>query len=153
MQIFSQELSPEAVMVGAEAYDLEEFGRLIGGLSTCVAMDGEKPIGFCTVRGVDTTTAEILFLYVQLDHAKRGVGSGLVRHGESWIRKEYPDVSKLILDTVVPRYNRMFWERMGYSVVGERVLTYPTGEIPAVRLSKIIDPIQRQEIGKPHSSF
>lgn len=141
--VFSGELSPEDLMAGADAYDLDEFGSLIGGMVTFVATYDTQPIGFCTVRSLDATTDEILYLYVKRDYNKRGIGSGLVRHVEDWIRENHPDVSKLVLDTAVPGYNLAFWEKMGYSVVGEGTCIYPVGRVPAVRLVKNRDAVNR----------
>lgn len=134
--VFSGELSPEAVDAGVEAYDAAEFGELLGRLHSFVAVDGGEPIGFCTARVLDATTAEILYLYIKLDRLKQGIGTKLARHAESWIAQRYPGISTLVLDTAVPSYNRAFWERSGFSEVGPSVCKYPAAAVPAVRLAK-----------------
>jgi GNAT superfamily N-acetyltransferase len=98
-QVFSQELSLQAVDVGANAYNPIDFGRFIGGMDTFVAVDEGQPVGFCTLRVLNATTAEILYLYVGLDRIKRGIGSSLVRYVESWVARQYPEISRLVLDT------------------------------------------------------
>lgn len=127
MRVFSQELSPQAVDVDAEVYDPSEFGRMIDSMDSFVAEDGGQPVGFCTVRLLDETTAEILCLNVNLDHIKQGIGTCLVRHVEKWIARRYPDISKLVLDTAVPVYNQKFWETMGYTKIGGSVCKCPRG--------------------------
>ena len=141
-QVFSQELSPQAVELGANAYDSVEFGRMIGSMNSFVAVVDEQPVGFCTVRLLDESTAEILCLYVSLNYIKCGIGKNLVRHVEKWIGTQYPGIERLVLDTAVPLYNQKFWERVGYKKREESACTYPGGEIPAVRLEKSLDAIE-----------
>ena len=138
-QIFSQELSPQSVDVGANAYNPVEFGHFLGGMDTFVAVVEGQPVGFCTLRVLDATTAEILYLYIKLDRLKRGIGSGLVRYVENWMALHYPDISRLVLDTAVPLYNQKFWERIGYSKMKESVCRYPRGDVAAVQLGKDLD--------------
>ena len=141
-KVFRQELSPEAVEMGASAYDSAEFGRMIGNMDSFVAVMDEQPVGFCTLRLLDASTAEILCLYVKLDLIKCGIGTGLVKHVEKWVAGQYPGISRLVLDTAVPKYNQKFWERVGYSRMKKSVCKYPAGEIPAVRLEKSMDAVE-----------
>jgi GNAT superfamily N-acetyltransferase len=143
--VFTQELSPEVLEAGVDAYAPEEFGKLIGGMHSFVAVEGAEPVGFCTVRVLDGTTAEILYLYIKLDRLKRGIGTKLARHAESWIAQRYPGISRLVLDTAVPAYNQAFWERSGFSRVGPSVCKYPAGDAPAVRLAKSLRSPQEQK--------
>jgi GNAT superfamily N-acetyltransferase len=135
-RVFSHELAPEAVNIGANAYDLEEFGRRVADMHSFVARERKEPIGFCTVRLLNAAIAEILYLYVRLDRHKQGIGTALVSHVERWLAKQYTAVATLVLDTAVPLYNQRFWEGLGYSVTGDSQCKYPGGEVPAVRLGK-----------------
>lgn len=135
-RVFCRELEREEVAAGANAYTLGEFERTLAMLHSFVAVDGEHQVGFCTVRLLDRDTAEILFLYVRLDRLKKGVGSRLAAHAESWLAERYPSVSMLVLDTVVPAYNQKFYAKLGYSEIGERVCRYPDRDVSAIRLAK-----------------
>ena len=135
-QVFSKELEPEAVSAGANAYTASDFTRMAETMPTFVAWKKEDPIGFCTIRLLDRSTTEILFLYVSLDHLKQGIGSHLLQHMEKWLAEQYPEVSDIVLDTAIPLYNQSFYEKFGYSVISRSVCTYPHAKIPAVRLSK-----------------
>jgi len=136
IRVFCQELGPKEVDAGANAYKAGEFAEMIGAMHSFVAMDGQEPVGFCTVRLLDPATAEILFLYVGLDRVKQGVGTRLLHHAERWVAERYPDVFRVVLDTAVPLHNRRFYEKLGYSESAKSVCKYPNREVPAVRLSK-----------------
>jgi ribosomal protein S18 acetylase RimI-like enzyme len=138
LKVFSRELEAHAVRAGAEAFDPVEFGRMIGEMDSFVATDGAERVGFCVIRYPERGTAEILYVYVDLARLGQGIGSRLVSHAEAWIREKHPDVSAIVLDTAVPRYNQAFYEHLGYTEQGRAVCRYPTGEANAVRLMKSV---------------
>jgi ribosomal protein S18 acetylase RimI-like enzyme len=153
VEIFTGELSPTAVAAGADAYDATEFGALLTGLETVVAeeaaegaLGGGGPVGFCTVRFLDDTTAEILYLYVSSACRGRGIGRALGDWAERWLAECHPRIRALVLDTAVPRYNRGFWEALGFRAIGESRCRYPDGDVVALRLGKTVSarpPAQR----------
>jgi GNAT superfamily N-acetyltransferase len=134
--VFSTFLPPNAVLAGAKSYGVSEFTERIGAMETCIAVRDEVLIGFCTIRVLSATHAELLYLYVASDHRGTGVGSQLARHAEQQLLRSHPGITTLFLDTAVPEYNQSFWERLGYRPVGPSSCDYPSGRIPAVRLEK-----------------
>jgi ribosomal protein S18 acetylase RimI-like enzyme len=136
IDVFGRELDGAAVRAGAEAFEPEDFGRMIGSMDSSVAFKGADRVGFCTVRYPDQATAEILYVYVDPAHRGRGIGTRLVRHAECRIRDNHPEVTVIVLDTAVPRYNQAFYEHLGYVPYGHTVCRYPAGEVKAVRLIK-----------------
>jgi GNAT superfamily N-acetyltransferase len=137
--VFSDLLPESAVQAGAESYSAAAFTERIGAMETFVVLVGDLVGGFCTIRVSSPTRAELLYLYVSPDHRGSGVGSQLVRHSERRALSAHPEIKTIFLDTVVPEYNQLFWEKMGYRPEGESVCEYPTGTIVAVRLEKKID--------------
>jgi GNAT superfamily N-acetyltransferase len=133
---FCGELSRKTVAAGIKAYMPSDYVRIGHTVCTFVAVEDQDPIGFVTVRLVSRATSEILLLYVNLDRTGRGVGSELVRVAEEWVRKEHPHVSQMVVDTVVPRYNKSFYERLGYHAVGHSEVRFPDGPVAAIRLCK-----------------
>jgi GNAT superfamily N-acetyltransferase len=162
LEVFAGELSPAAVAAGADAYDPDAFGALLAELETFVAEEtGEterteraeevgkagktaaaEPIAFCTVRFLDETTGEILYLYVSPAHRGHGLGRTLGAWVERWLAEEHPRLRSLVLDTAVPLYNRGFWEALGFRALGESRCRYPDGDVVALRLGKTL-PAQR----------
>ena len=49
-----------------------------------------------------------------------------------------PDIDTIVVDTIIPKYNQKFYEKMGYEKVGESFCDYPLAKIGAVRLEKLI---------------
>jgi GNAT superfamily N-acetyltransferase len=138
LRVFSRDLDSRAVRAGAEAFDPEEFGEMIGALDSFVVMEGAERVGFCTIRYPEEATAEILYVYVDPARRGEGIGSRLVSHAERWIRDKHPEVTSIVLDTAVPRYNQAFYEHLGYAEHCETVCRYPAGEVKAVRLVKSV---------------
>ena len=66
-----------------------------------MAVDGRTQIGFIAARFVEHATVEILFLYIRLDYLRKGIGNQLVRYFENWIRKQHPEIERIIVDTAV----------------------------------------------------
>ena len=138
LRVFSESLSDSATQTGADSYDVVEFAQRIGAMETFVATMEGFVIGFCTIRIDSPAHAEVLYLYIDLQHRGVGIGSRLIRHAEKKVLRLYPEISSLYLDTAIPEYNQGFWEAMGYRYVGSSTCDYPNARIPAVRLEKRI---------------
>ena len=136
LKVFSAELEGDAIEAGADAFDVTGFGQLLGSTDSFVAIEEGERVGFCTIRYPHPETAEILYVYVDLARVGRGIGKRLVGHAERWITEKHPEVTSIILDTAVPKYNRAFYEKLGYQELGPTVCRYPTGAVAAVRLVK-----------------
>ncbi len=139
LDVFSQSLPQDAVQAGADSYSVSEFTERIGAMQTFVATVGEVVVGFCSIRLLSPTRAEVLYLYVSPEHRRSGMGARLARHAEQRVVSSHPELETLFLDTAIPDYNQAFWERIGYRLVGPSACDYPTGSIPAVRLEKRVD--------------
>jgi ribosomal protein S18 acetylase RimI-like enzyme len=136
---FSQSLPQDAVQAGADSYGVSEFAKRIGAMETSVATVDDVVAGFCSIRLLSPTRAEVLYLYVDSEHRRSGIGARLARHAEQRVSSAHPELETLFLDTAIPEYNQAFWERIGYQLVGPSSCDYPTGRIPAVRLEKRVD--------------
>ena len=51
-------------------------------------------------------------------------------------RASFPGISRLVLVTAVPAYNQAFYERLGYTGVGEEEIAYPTATVAVVKMAK-----------------
>jgi GNAT superfamily N-acetyltransferase len=143
--IFSSFLHEDAVRAGAESYGVSEFGDWIGAMDTYVALVDKELVGFCSIRLLAPTRAEILYLYVNADQRGTGIGARLVRHAEQQVSSACPELAVIFLDTAVPECNQMFWERMGYQPAGASQCEYPTGKIPALRFEKRVVKLSAEE--------
>jgi GNAT superfamily N-acetyltransferase len=136
IKLFYDEIGPDAVVAGINAYLPEKYIRMAETMPIFVAVDNKEQIGFIAARFIEHNTIEILFLYIGLDYLRKGLGTQLVRYLENWVRKRHPEIERIMVDTAVPKYNRQFYEKIGYIEVGERECQYPACSIKAVRLMK-----------------
>jgi len=133
---FYQELGPEGVSAGINAYMPGDYVSMSKTMPTFVAdLDGIVA-GFCMICFLDSATAELLLIYVHLTLLGQGIGTRLTRHAEAWLVEHRPQVTKMVVDTVIPRYNQAFYERLGYAPLGDHPFEFPGRAVRAVRLSK-----------------
>lgn len=135
-ELFIKEIGDNAVAVGIEAYSPENLILLAENNPFFVAETYNEIVGFIGSKIHDKRTIEIMFLYVDLNFLNRGVGSKLLRHFEDYVKIYLPDIDTIVVDTIIPKYNQKFYEKMGYEKVGESFCDYQSAKIRAVRLEK-----------------
>lgn len=64
----------------------------------------------------------------------------LIDYIERWVTANWPDVTTLIVDTVIPVYNSGFYEKTRFLPAGKVTCHFPTMAVPALRLEKKIGP-------------
>lgn len=133
---FFDEIGPEAVTAGAEAYTPDNFIGMAAAAPIFIVEENDRRIGFFTFRRVDETTAELHLIYLDLKHLGKGVGSTCVRFIEDWIADRWKEVDTFFVDTVIPEYNGPFYRKMGFAPEGTVPCQFPGMTIPALRLSK-----------------
>jgi ribosomal protein S18 acetylase RimI-like enzyme len=134
---FTDELDKDGIAAGLRAYEPADLIRISEQGKSFVA-DDDGPAGFCTIRKKDAKTAELLFVYVKFDRLKQGLGAALVNHGEKWILANWPDIAWFDVETVVPRYNRGFYERLGFVQQENTQVSFPGKIVDALNLRKQI---------------
>jgi GNAT superfamily N-acetyltransferase len=137
VRTFEDELGPDVVKSGLDAYDRSKLVHLSEAGKSFVADDGAV-IGFCTIVRKEPTVAELLLVYVRLNRHKEGIGRMLVTHAEHWISANWPEVVQFEAKTVVPKYNRYFYDRIGFLSVGKAEVEFPDRRVPALSLRKQI---------------
>ena len=81
VRTFEDELGPDVVKSGLNAYDRSKLVHLSEAGKSFVADDGAV-VGFCTIARKEPTVAELLLVYVRLNRHKEGVGRMLVGRPE-----------------------------------------------------------------------
>jgi ribosomal protein S18 acetylase RimI-like enzyme len=135
-ELFVKEIGDNATRVGIEAYSPENLILLAENNPFFVAKTYNALVGFIGSKIHDKRTIEILFLYVDLNFLKRRIGSELLLHFEEHVRNNLTDIDTIIVDTIIPKYNQKFYEKMGYDKVGESFCDYRSAKIRAVRMEK-----------------
>ena len=67
------------------------------------------------------------------------IGRAFINYIEHWIKTNWPEVTTLIVDTVIPEYNSGFYRKTGFLPSDNAVCNFTAMEVPAVRLVKRLD--------------
>ena len=136
IQKFSDELSSEAISAGVNAYMPDDYIRMAEEVEFFIMEKNEKSIAFFTIKKIDTTTAEIPLVYIDLDYLGNGIGTACLRYIEDWILTNWKKVKELVVDTVIPEYNGGFYIKSGFVPTGETACNFPDMSLKALRLTK-----------------
>jgi GNAT superfamily N-acetyltransferase len=98
---------------------------------------GEK-VGFLAVKRIEKEVAEIPLIYFSLNKIGEGYGRRSMEYIEDWIKENWKDVNKIILDTIIPDYNGSFYSKMKYKEIGESVCAFSDQKVRAKRFEKMI---------------
>jgi GNAT superfamily N-acetyltransferase len=133
---FMDEIGPEAVAFCVGSYLPADFVRMAGKLELFVVEEDAEPAGFLALGRADQRTAEIPMVY--LDHRRRGrgLGSWCMAAAERWLSENRPEVTKLCVDTVIPRNTEGFYRKLGFALEGETTTDFKGGSLPALRFAK-----------------
>lgn len=136
--MFADELTPAQISACVDAYALYDYLRMQKAGEFFIAEEEGVPRGFLTLKRLTRTKAEIPMIYVDPDHLGQGRGRECLRWLEQWVITNWPEVTRLIVDTVIPRSNGGFYDAMGYTVEGETMCRYAGQDIPATRHFKTL---------------
>jgi len=135
-ELFADELTSARINSCVDAYALYDYVRMQKAGEFFIAEEEGVPRGFFTLKRITRIKAEIPMIYVDPDYLGQGHGRECLHWLESWVITNWPEVIRLIVDTVIPRSNGGFYEALGYAVEGETTCRYSELEIPAVRYFK-----------------
>jgi len=136
LEMSGEYLSAEAAQIAADSYSADDFASRVSGMETFVLDSSGTVAGFSSFCIETTSLAELAYLYINAGFRGIGAGSFLARSSLERVLSSHPSLSVIYLRTVVPEYNRRFWEKMGYEFTGPAVCSYAVGSLPAVRLEK-----------------
>jgi hypothetical protein len=137
---FYSEIGPEAVAAGINAYLPVDYVRMSGKMPILIAENRDERIGFVSMKRLSETVAEIPLIYLKLSELGKGYGTEALGRAEEWIRTEWPDVEKIIIDTIIPEYNGGFYLKSGYLRTGTTSCDFPDMTLAAVRFEKYLKP-------------
>ena len=108
-------------------------------LEVFILEEENRRIGFVTIKRIDEFTAEIPLVYFVLEQLGKGYGTKAMKFIEEYVIKNWPEVNRIFLDTIIPEYNGGFYKKMGYVNSGESVCEFDGLEVKAQRFEKIIE--------------
>ena len=133
---FYDELGARATSAGVNAFMPNDYVRMAQAAPFFVAEDSSGIIGFFTIERKDTLVAEIPLIYIDLNQLGKKIGKTLIEYIEQWVSDNWPEVSTLIVDTVIPKYNSGFYKKAGFIPAGDVSSEFPDMQVPALRLKK-----------------
>ena len=137
---FYDYIGPDMVTALVNSYLPSDYVRMSQSMQWLVCEQDGEVVGFSAIDFPDDTTAEILFLYVRTDRHGRGIGSRLLDAARAWLRAHRPELRQLVLETVVPGYNKAFYEKHGFTVAGQQTCIRDGMKIPSVVMSRQLSP-------------
>ncbi len=133
---FYDEVGAEIASLCVNEYMPRDYAAIAAREKVFVAEDAGERVGFCRLRRLDESTAEIVLIYFRLDRLGRGYGSEAMRLLEAWIVENWPETRQIVIETIIPENTRGFYLKMGYEEAGGAVSVFSGREVPAVRFRK-----------------
>jgi GNAT superfamily N-acetyltransferase len=139
IQKFHNELSKQEIASAVNAYMPNDYIRMAREMPFFVVEENDRIYGFFNLKRKDAKTAELPLIYVDLDTLGKGIGSACIDYIEGWLSSNWKEVSILIVDTVIPKYNSKFYEKVGFKAMGPSYCEFLGHKINALRLAKKLD--------------
>ncbi len=133
---FYNEIGPDVVSACVTAYMPNDYIRMAEHNEFFIVTENSEAIGFFTIKKIGTGTAEIPLIYLDLNHTRKGTGKKCIRYIEEWVATNWKDVRKLFVDTIIPKYNRVFYEKVGFSPTEETYCFFADKKVRALRFCK-----------------
>ena len=136
MYKFHNELSLQQIGSEVNAYMPSDYIRMAVEMPFFIVEENRKIIGFFNLKRKDEKTAELPLIYINLDTLDKGIGSACIDYIEQWLSSNWKDVTKLIVDTIIPKYNSRFYVNVGFKPIGYAYCEFMGRKIKALRLVK-----------------
>lgn len=133
---FYDELNAEEVAACVNAYMPDDYIKIAKEIPFFVVEENGILLGFFTIKRKNFNTAELPLIYVDLDNLCKDIGSACIKFLESWIALNWKEVDTLIVDTVIPKNNSGFYEKVGFIPAEETFCDFPELSVRALRLIK-----------------
>ena len=136
IQKFYQELGARATSAGVNALMPEDYVRMAKKGPFFVGEDSSGVIGFFSIERRDTQVAQISLIYIELKQLGKRIGQTFMAYIEQWVTANWPEVTTLVVDTVIPLFNSGFYKKVGFVPAGQVICEFPDLQVPALRLEK-----------------
>jgi len=137
-ELFAPELTQVEIPACVNTYALYDYVRMPKAGEFFIVEEDGAPRGFFTLKRRTRKKAEIPLIYLDPDHLGRGIGRECMLWLENWITTNWPEVTHLLVDTVVPRTNGGFFASMGFTAAGRTVCHFFDLAIKATRFIREI---------------
>ena len=136
---FYGELSSQEVAAAVNCYMPSDYDKMAEEQKVFLCEENGQRLGFFILKRHDHSTAEMPLLYFDLKHLNKGLGCITMKYAEEWIKTNWKEVTALLVDTVIPKYNGGFYKKMGFTFNGHVSFEFNGLKVKAVRFSKQLD--------------
>ena len=136
---FREELKPAIIAECVNAFMPDDYVRMAEEQPFFILSENDERMAFFTFKRVNKKTVELPLVFVTLSHLKKGLGKHCIRFMEEWIVSHWPEVEEFVVDTIIPKYNRGFYESVGFVAAGETFCIFPNRKVSALRLVKSLE--------------
>ena len=136
IQKFYDELRPEEVAAAVNAYMPDDYIQMADKMPFFVVEQNSRIIGFFNLKRLDSNTAEIPFIYLDLNSLGKGIGSACIDYIEKWLASNWKEVTTLIVKTLAPKYNSGFYKKVGFALSENTFSEFQGLKIKVLQLSK-----------------
>ncbi len=136
LNVFVEEIGKKAAQAGADAYQPDDYIRIAGESEFFIAEYHSNSVGFFIIIRIDDLTAELKLIYFDLMSVKQGFGRQCSAYIDKWVMNQWPEVDRIYVDTIIPKYNTGFYNKIGYTESGLTTCEFPDASIEAVRFEK-----------------
>ena len=136
IQMFYHELGARATSAGVNAFMPDDYIRMAAKAPFFVAEDSGGVIGFFNIERRETQVVQIPLIYIDLKQLGKKIGQAFIKYIEQWVTANWPEVTTLSVDTVIPDYNSGFYIKVGFAPAGLVICEFPDLQVPALRLKK-----------------
>lgn len=112
IQKFHGELSLQEIASAVNTYMPNDYIQMAEEMPFFIVEESDDVIGFFNLRRKDSRTAELPLIYIDLDNLGIGIGSACIEYIERWLSSNWKEVTTLIVDTVIPKYNSKFYVKV-----------------------------------------
>ena len=135
VKLFYEELGAERVALCVNSILPNDFVKMSLSIKIFIVEDQNEKVGFFTFKKVHNKV-EIPLIYFNTSQTRKGYGSKSMKFIEEWVKANWKDTTHIYLDTIIPKYNGKFYEKMGYKNNGKSSCEFLGRKIEAVRFEK-----------------
>ena len=133
---FNKELTSAVIKACLSAYSVSDFIAISNNAELFIAENHWGRVGFFVIERLDENTAEVPLIYFSLNVVRQGYGREAIAFIEDWISINWPEVKEIIVQTIIPKYNSGFYQKMGYTEADHSIMHFGEKGVRVVRFGK-----------------
>lgn len=135
---FYDELGPQIVALCVNAYMPIDFIKKAEKMEAFIFEDEGEQVGYMILDRLNQNDADLPFIYFNLNKIGKGYGQQAFQKAEEWIKNNWPEVTTLYVETIIPENTTGFYHKMKLEKSEETFFTISGQKIKSIRFKKRI---------------